>query len=82
MADEITKDSLAVARLEEQMHQTRLDIAEMERSVQKLTEQMADLLEQMATVRGGSKLLTALFAGAAALGGIASWFAAHIRYSP
>lgn len=82
MSEEITRDSLAVARLEEQMRQTRLDIAEMEQSVQRLSDQMAALLEQMATVRGGSKVLTALFGAAAALGGLVSWMVAHVRWSP
>ena len=70
--DPITKDSLHIARLEEQF-------AAMRHTLEKMDEKLEVMERQLAEARGGWRTLMALGGAAASLGAFVSWIVSHVR---
>jgi hypothetical protein len=89
----LTRDSIQIARLEEQMRQVRVDMAEariqaeretalLKSSIEATKKQNEQILEKLAEARGGWKLLLALTGLVSACGGLVAYVASHIRFTP
>lgn len=72
MSDQITRDSLQIARLEEQF-------SSMRETLEKMSARMEAMERQLSEARGGWRTLVWLGGAAASLGGCAAWIASHIR---
>lgn len=90
MADEITKDSLQIARLEEQLTTVRRDMETMadqmrdmaHASQQRHDAQQAQLervLQNLAEFKGGRKVLMGLIGASAGLASAITWAVSHVR---
>ena len=82
MSDEITKDSLQIARLEVQFQALRSDMEQMTVQMQAMRSQLESVLEKLSEARGGWRVLMLLGGAGAALGSSVSYFLAHIRFAP
>lgn len=70
---EITKDSLQIARLEEQL-------SSMRHTLEKMDERMEAMETQLAEARGGWRTLVWLGGAAASMGAAMSWVVSHVRF--
>ena len=82
MSTEYTRDSLQIARLEEQMNTMRRDMETMSEQMEQLQKQLGSVLDMLNEFRGGRKLMLGLFAGCAALASAITWGVSHIRIMP
>lgn len=80
MVDQITRDSLQIARLEEQFNEIRRDVESLNEQIGGLQSQLAEVLRTLNEARGGWKTLMQLGGAAAVLGGLFSWLANHIAF--
>jgi len=89
----LTRDSIQVARLQEQVSQLRLDVADIKAQalrdtqalrseIQKTNQQNEQILEKLSEARGGWKLMVALGGIVTAVVSTAAWIYSHIRYTP
>ena len=89
----LTRDSILVARLQEQVSQLRLDVADIKAQalrdtqalrteIQKTSGQNELILEKLAEGRGGWRLLVGLGAVATSAAGLATWASLHIHFTP
>jgi hypothetical protein len=69
--DEITKDSVAIARLEERMRRMEDDMTEM-------SGKLDTVLTALSEAKGGWRTLMLLGGAGAAAGGLVTWIATHI----
>jgi len=79
MAEEITRDSIQIARLEEQFSAIRKDMDEMGVQMHAMQEQLAEVLEKLSEAKGGWRVLMLLGGAAAGVGASLSWFLQHVR---
>lgn len=79
--DPITRDSLQIARLEEQMNTMRRDMEVMSIQMAGLQTQLGTVLDKLNEFRGGKKVMLALFAACGAAGGTLTWAATHIKFT-
>jgi phage shock protein A len=82
MAEEITKDSLQLARLEEQFHTIRRDVEDMATQIEEQRKQLAEILERLNEARGGWKVLMLMGGASAALGSSIPWLLQHFKWTP
>lgn len=79
MAEGITRDSLQIARLEEQFAAMRHTIEEMAQVQRDTQHQLGELRAQLEQAKGGWRTLMLLGGAASALGAFLSWMVAHVR---
>jgi len=76
---EITKDSLQLARLEEQFASVRRDVEDLQDKMAGLHEQLAEVLAKLNEAKGGWRVLMLLGGAAAGVGASLSWVLQHVR---
>lgn len=79
MANEVTRDSIQIARLEEQFSAMRHTLEEMSEVQRETQRQLADMRAQLEQAKGGWRTLMLLGGAASALGAFLSWMVAHVR---
>lgn len=79
MPDDITKDSLQIARLEEQFSAMRLSLQEMAESLHAMRSELATVKSDLEQAKGGWKVLMLMGGAAASLGALTAWAAQHVR---
>ena len=79
--EQITRDSLQIARLEEQVATIRRDLEAMTESMDEMQRQLAQVIDQLTQARGGWRMLMLLGGAGAGLGAALSWVANHVRFT-
>lgn len=75
----ITRDSLQIARLEEQFSAMRHTIEDMAEAQRDMREALESMKTQLDEARGGWRTLLWLGGASATLGASVSWVLAHVR---
>ena len=79
MADDITKESIQIARLEEQFSAMRASLQEMAESLHAMRSELAIVKTDLEQAKGGWRVLMLMGGAAASLGAFTAWAAQHIR---
>jgi hypothetical protein len=82
VSDEITKDSLQPARLEEQFNTIRRDVEQMAEQMAAQQTQLSEILAKLNEARGGWKMLMLIGGSCASVGATISWMLQHVRVTP
>ncbi len=80
MTDDITKDSLQIARLEERMATMNRDMEALTKQVVSMNGQLATVLETLAQARGGWRTLMWLAGASSAAGAIVTWALVNLQF--
>ena len=78
MSDPITRDSLQIARLEEQVRTINRDMQTQTLQLQAMQKQLSEVLDALNRASGGWKTLMWLGGAAATVGGAVSWVLDHV----
>lgn len=78
--DSITRDSLQIARLEEQMNTMRRDMESMSAQMVGLHTQLDAVLEKLSEFKGGRKVMFGLFGAVGAIASAITFAISHIRF--
>ena len=79
MTDDITKDSLQIARLEERMATMDRDMRAQSIKLDEMRQQLEQVLAALSEAKGGWRTLMLLGGAAASAGGLISWVLTHIQ---
>lgn len=79
MADQPTRDSIQIARLEEQVAALRATVHEMAETLTKVGEQLDAVTRELEQARGGWKTLMLIGGAVGSLAGLVSWATSHVR---
>ncbi len=82
MAEEITKDSLQIARLEERISTIDRDMRAQTEKLESMQKQLTQVLEALSEAKGGWRTLMWLGGAAATFGALVSWVLTHVRMTP
>lgn len=76
---EFTRESIQIARLEEQFSAIRQDMDEMSSQMVALQSQLSEVLAKLNEAKGGWRVLMMLGGAAAGVGAGLSWILQHVR---
>ena len=79
MTDDITKDSLQIARLEERMATMDRDMRAQSIKLDEMRQQLEQVLAALSEAKGGWRTLMLLGGAAASAGGLISWALSHVQ---
>jgi TolA-binding protein len=79
MTGQPTRDSIQIARLEEQFSAMRHALDEMAEAQRQTQHQLSEMRMQLEAARGGWRTLMWLGGAAASFGAFTSWAASHVR---
>ena len=79
MTDDITKDSLQIARLEERMATMDRDMRAQSVKLDDMRAQLEQVLAALSEAKGGWRTLMLLGGAAASAGGLISWVLSHVQ---
>ena len=79
MTDDITKDSLQIARLEERMATMDRDMRAQSIKLDEMRQQLEQVLAALSEAKGGWRTLMLLGGAAASAGGLISWALTHVQ---
>lgn len=79
MTDDITKDSLQIARLEERMATMDRDMRAQSAKLDDMRQQLEQVLAALSEAKGGWRTLMLLGGAAASAGGLISWALSHVQ---
>jgi len=82
MADDITKDSLQIARLEERIATIDRDMRAQTDKIESMQQQLTQVLEALSEAKGGWRTLMWLGGAAATFGAMVSWMLSHVKLMP
>lgn len=80
MTDEITRDSLQIARLEERMATMDRDMKEQTKQLIALQSQLTEVLKTLSEARGGWKTLMWLAGASSTAGAIVTWALVNLQF--
>ncbi len=80
MADEYTRDSLQIARLEERMQTVVRDMEAQNVKLEAMSVQLDQVLSTLSEARGGWKTLMWIGGASASVGGLVSWALNHLTF--
>ena len=80
MTDDITRDSLQIARLEERMATMDRDMQAQTVRIEAMQVQLGQVLATLSEARGGWRTLMWIGGGAASIGGVIGWAASHLQF--
>lgn len=80
MADEYTRDSLQIARLEERIQTIVRDMEAQNEKLSTMSAQLERVLAALSEARGGWKTLMWLGGASASAGGLISWALNHLTF--
>lgn len=82
MADQYTKDSLQIARLEERISTIDRDMRAQTEKLEAMQQQLTQVLEALSEAKGGWRTLMWLGGAAATFGAMVSWMLTHVKLTP
>lgn len=80
MTDDITRDSLQIARLEERMATMDRDMQAQTVRIEAMQVQLSQVLAALSEAKGGWRTLMLLGGAAASAGGVIGWAASHLQF--
>lgn len=80
MTEDITRDSLHIARLEERMATMDRDMRAQTARIEAMQEQLAQVLTALSEAKGGWRTLMWLGGAAATAGGLVVWALTHLQF--
>ncbi len=80
MADEYTRDSLQIARLEERVQTIVRDMEAQNVKLEAMSAQLDRVLSTLSEARGGWKTLMWIGGASASAGGLVSWALNHLTF--
>lgn len=80
MTDDITRDSLQIARLEERMATMDRDMQAQTVRIEAMQVQLSQVLAALSEAKGGWRTLMLLGGAAASAGGVIGWAMSHLQF--
>jgi hypothetical protein len=72
----------SIADLRERVARMEVQISNMEKTIDSMSKKIDTMADVITSANGGKKVVIALITAAASMGGVATWFVTHFKWTP